>query len=90
MNRDADKMIAVLAPEIGKKCAEIREKRKEKTQAEIFVLLCAAAILLPTFFLFFGLSLMILAAPVLFAAAALLILSPIFINQQGGSTYDKT
>lgn len=89
MNQGAERVIAVLSPEIEKRCSEIREMRKEKRRADIFVLLCAAAVLVPTLFVFFGLNLITLIVPAALAAVCFLLLSPILINQQGGRGYDK-
>lgn len=88
MISNAERMIAVLSPEIDRKCAELQEARREKRNTGVFVLLCIMAILVPTLFVIFGLSLTTLLVPVIFTAVAFLILSPILINQtqqeQGG------
>lgn len=89
MKTDAERMIAVLSSAIDMKCAEIKEKRTARNGTKIFVLLCIAAILIPTLFVFFGFNLMTLIIPVIFIAVAFLILSPILINQQGGRTYEQ-
>lgn len=89
MNNNADKMIAALTPEIEKKCVQLQEARKMKAGSQLFILLCIAVIVIPTVFVFFGLSLIALIIPVVFMAVSLLILSPILINQQGGCTYER-
>ena len=89
MNRTPEQMIDILAPEIDRKCAEIKQVRKEKLFSRLFVLLCAAILIIPTTFVFLGISLMALIIPVVFIATAFLILSPILINQQGGYTYEQ-
>lgn len=93
MISNAERMIAVLSPEIDWKCAELQEARREKRNTGVFVLLCIMAILVPTLFVIFGLSLTTLLVPVIFTAVAFLILSPILINQtqqeQGGRTCEQ-
>lgn len=89
MNSSADKMIALLSPEINRKCEEIKEIRKEKLHTRLFFLLCAAVIVIPPMFIFFGLRLTFLLTPVVFMGMALLVLSPILTNQKGGSTYEQ-
>ncbi|MCH3973192.1 MAG: hypothetical protein LKE53_10645 [Oscillospiraceae bacterium] len=86
---NAQKMISLLTPEIDRKCEQIQQARKEKTQVRLFVLLCAAALIIPTVFVFFGISLAAILTPVLFLAAAFLLLSPILIRQQGGEMYEQ-
>ena len=93
MISNAERMIAVLSPEIDWTCAELQEARREKRNTGVFVLLCIMAILVPTLFVIFGLSLTTLLVPVIFTAVAFLILSPILINQtqqeQGGRTCEQ-
>ena len=93
MISNAERMIAVLSPEIDRKCVELQEARREKRNTGVFVLLCIMAILVPTLFVIFGLSLTTLLVPVIFTAVAFLILSPILINQtqqeQGGRTCEQ-
>lgn len=89
MNSKADKMIAMLSPEIDRKCEEMKQARREKARVRLFVLLCVAVVIIPTMFVFFGLSLTSLLTPVAFMGIALLILSPILINQQGGRIYEQ-
>jgi len=89
MNYDAEKMIAALAPEIDRKCAEISQARREKAYWRFFVLLCAMAIVVPTLFVYWGISLTVLLIPIAFTAAAFLLLSPILFNQQGGRTCEQ-
>lgn len=89
MNENAERMINILSPEIDRKCSEIKHARKEKMQSKLFVLICIAAIIIPTLFVFWGIRLTVLLIPVVFTGAAFLILSPILMNQQGGITYEQ-
>lgn len=88
MNDDINCLIASLSPEIDKKCSELHKAHNEKIQTTVFMLLCAAAILVPTLFVFFGFSLITLIIPVMFVTAAFLVLSPILFTQQGGQNYE--
>ncbi len=88
MNYDADAMIAMLSPQIERKCEEIKQAHREKIHSRLFVLLCTAVIMIPTLFVFLGISLATLLIPVIFTGGAFLFLSPILINQQGGRTYE--
>ena len=89
MTHDTEKMIAMLSPDIDQKCAEIREARREKFYTRLFIFLCTTVIMIPTSFVFLGISLITLLIPAVFTAAAFLLLSPILISQQGGRTYDQ-
>lgn len=93
MTSDANRMLAALSPELDRKCAELQEARREKRNIDIFILLCVMAILVPTLFVIFDLSLTTLLVPVIFIAIAFFILSPILINQnqqeQGGRTCEQ-
>lgn len=89
INDDAEEMIAALAPEIDRKCAEINRTRRERRRSGLFMLLCAAVVAIPTLFVYWGISLTGLVIPVVFTAAAFLLLSPILMNQQGGRTGEQ-
>jgi len=89
MNKDTEKMIISLTPAITQKCTEIKETRREKRFAALFVFLSLAFIVIPTIFAIIGISLTFLILPAVFTAAALLILSPILISQQGGRTCEQ-
>lgn len=85
MNGELDMLLQRLAPEIDRKCAEIRKARAERLIHALFPLLCGVAVLIPTSLIFFGIGLRFIIIPVLFCAVAFLALSPILIRQQGGS-----
>lgn len=85
MNNEADRMIRALAPEIDRKCEELRQARAERGMARVFLALCILAVLIPAAFVLLGISLKLLLIPVAFCALALVALSPILIRQQGGS-----
>jgi len=85
-----DRMMAALEPDINKKCEEIKEARREKVLARFFVLLSIALVTIPTLLIFFGISLVSLVVPTTLITVAFLLLSPILMNQQGGSSYEQT
>lgn len=89
MNHDAEKMIAALSPAIDRKCTEIKTARKELLYLRLFVLLCVMAVVVPTAFVLFGISLISLLIPAVLTAAAVLGLSPILISQQGGRNREQ-
>ena len=89
MDRDAEKMLAALAPAIDEKCAELKKARAAKRLRGLFITLCVLALLVPTAFVVFGISLSILLVPVIFTAIAFFILLPILINQQGGHCLEQ-
>lgn len=89
MTHDADRIIAVLSPEIDRECAELRQTRLERRRFRRFLALCALTVLLPTVFVIFGISLTALLISAAFASAAFLILSPILIRQQGGPSHEQ-
>lgn len=89
MMNNADTLITALSPALDRKCAELRQARREALHFRLFVLLCALVVLIPTVFVILGIGLVVLLIPALFTAAAFLILSPILINQQGGGTCEQ-
>lgn len=89
MNNDANKLIASLTPQIEEKCAEIKQSRGEKSALRLFMLLCAAVVLIPTLLVFFGISITALLIQAAFITVAFLALSPILIKQQRSNTYEQ-
>lgn len=89
MHHDAERMIAILTPVIDRKCAQIQQVRTEKLRSNLFAVLCAAVLVIPTIFVFFGISLVTLLIPAVFTASAFLLLSPILIHQQGGIFHEQ-
>ncbi len=89
MYDELERLLAALSPAIDIKCAQLRQARRERIRTRIFVLLCALAIVIPTAFAFFGVSLTVLVIPAAFMSAAVLALSPILLKQQGGHTCEQ-
>lgn len=82
MDKNAEKLIAQLSPEIDEKCDELKTLKKEKKLTKIFVFLCIMAVILPTVFVFAGIALTIIFIPIIFIAVVFLLLSPVIINQK--------
>lgn len=54
MDRDVEKMLAVLEPAIDEKCTEIKRNRKEKTQQSIFAIVSIMLLIIPSLLVFIG------------------------------------
>lgn len=93
MNDNVDRMLDALTPAIEQKCQELQAARKERLQARLFVLLCAAAVLLPALLVFAGVSLTLLIAPLAFMSLSVLLLLPVLLSgrtgDQGGIVYEQ-
>ena len=68
-----------LEPEIEKKCTEIRQKKREKVLAKLFVDLVAAILILPPILVFTGVNVLTIFMPILFIAAGFVVLSPLLM-----------
>lgn len=84
----ADILISSLAPEIDKKCTEIRNKKSEKLLTRIFILISAAFLIIPTILIFFGISPVTIFIPVIFISAVLLAASPV-ITMKGELLHEQ-
>lgn len=80
-----DILIEKLEPEIDIKCAEIKKRNSEKRLTEIFFLLSAVFLIIPTLLVFLGVGLLTVFVPIIFTAAAFLAASPILISKGAGS-----
>ena len=54
MDRDVEKMLAVLETTIDEKCTEIKRNRKEKTQQSIFAIVSIMLLIIPSLLVFIG------------------------------------
>ena len=70
-----------LEPEIEKKCMEIRQKKREKVLAKLFVVLMAAILILPPILVFTGVNGLTIIMPILFIAAGFVVLSPLLMSK---------
>ena len=56
MNKDVNKLLKKLEPEIDKKCSEIKEKKNNKKKQIIYMLLLVVFITLPSLLIIFNLN----------------------------------
>lgn len=93
MNQKLDSMLRELEPTMEQKCAELRAARREKLLSRLFVLLCAAVVLIPTLLVLFGVSLTALIAPLVFLSLSVVLLLPVLLSgraaDQGGNEYEQ-
>lgn len=85
---NADELIKKLEPEIDTKCAEIAQRRSEVTLNRIFAAVAVLMLVVPTVLTFFGVSLLVIFAPIIFVSAVLIAASPIFISK-GARDYER-
>ena len=89
MKNDVDQLMLQLAPEIERKCEELKEARREQLKTRLFLLLCLLAVAVPTGLVFFGVSLALLLIPVVLMCLSVIFLLPILLKQQGGNSYEQ-
>lgn len=93
MKSNADRMIENLAPQIDRKCAELRAARRERMQARMFALLCIAVLLIPALLVLAGVSLTLLIAPLAFMSLSAILLLPVLLSDRtanrGGAAYER-
>ena len=89
MNKNVDIMLDKLSPAIDAKCERLKEARKEKIMSRVFLILCAAVVLLPTLFVAAGVSVTFLVALPAFMSLSIIVLLPVLISGknefQGGN-----
>ncbi len=83
MKQNADTLITALAPEIDRKCEEIRTARRERKGAVLFTILCAMTVLIPTLLVLSGVSAAALIAPIVFMSICVILLLPILLSGRG-------
>ncbi len=89
MRTDSEQLIRLLRPEINKKCDEIKEMKRERDKARLFILICIAVVSIPTIFVFFGVSILLIFLPVFIIAPTFFVLASLFLNQSGGIVYEQ-
>lgn len=91
---NAERLIAELGPEIDRRCEELRAARRERLRTRLFVLLCAAVLLIPSLLVICGASLAALLVPIAFMSLSVVLLLPTLLSgraaEQGDVVYDKT
>ena len=93
MTSDVNRMLENLAPDIDRKCAEIRAARKERLQTRVFALLCVMVAVIPALLVFAGVSLTVLIAPLIFMSLSVILLLPVLLSGKtsnlGGMVYER-
>ncbi len=93
MKQNADILISKLEPEIEQKCKELKAARKERLLSRLFVLMCAAVVLIPSLLVFAGVTLTMLIAPIAFMSLSVILLLPVLLSgktsDQGGTNYEQ-
>ncbi len=93
MKAPVDRMMEDLTPAIEQKCAQLQAARRERLWSRLFVLLCAAVVLIPALLVFAGVSLTALIAPPAFMSLSVIVLLPVLLSgrttNQGGTVYEQ-
>lgn len=89
MENNVDALLLKLAPEIEKKCDELKAARRERLKTRLFLLLCLLTVAIPTGLVFLGVSLTLLLIPVMLMCLSVIFLLPILLKQQGGNYYEQ-
>ena len=84
MNAEPDTMLQALAPVIDQKCRQLQAAEKERRGARAFLLLCAAAALLPALLVLAGVSPVLLLIPLGFMAVCIVVLLPVLTAHENG------
>lgn len=82
MNSNADRMLENLAPDIDKKCAEIKAARAERLHTRAFALVCVMVAVIPALLIFAGVSLTVLIAPPVFMSLCVILLLPVLLSDR--------
>lgn len=83
-----DILIQSLEPEIDAKCAQIRQKKSEGLLAKVFVAVALLMLIVPTVFIFLGVSIFAVLIPIVFVGAVFLAALPIFMSK-GVEIYEQ-
>ena len=93
MASNVNRMLDNLAPDIDRKCKELRTARKERLQSRAFALLCIMVAVIPALLVLAGVSLTVLIAPLLFMSLSVILLLPVLLSgrtgNQGGTYYEQ-
>ena len=76
-----DILIQALSPEIDAKCAEIKQKKSEKTLMRVFAAAALIMLTIPALLVFFGVSLITIFIPIIFIGTVFLTASPILFSK---------
>ena len=85
MDKNLEKLLCDLEPEINKKCFEIKEKKREKAIQRLFILVSILLLIIPSLLIILGISIFsMLIGIVCFTLIALVIMLPLAIKEERG------
>ena len=89
MDKNLEKLLCNLEPEINKKCFEIKEKKREKTMQKLFILVSILLLTIPSLLIIVGISIFsMLIGIVCFMLIALVVMLPLAIKDERGKCYE--
>lgn len=89
MDKNLEKLLCNLEPEIDKKCFEIKEKKREKMMQRLFILISILLLTIPSLLIILGISIFsMLIGIVCFILIALVVMLPLAIKEERGVCYE--
>ncbi len=89
MNKNLEKLLCNLEPEINKKCFEIKEKKREKMMQRLFILASIQLLIIPSLLIIIGISILsMLIGIVSFTQITLVVMLPLAIKEERGVCYE--
>lgn len=89
MDKNLEKLLCNLEPEINKKCFEIQEKKREKRIQRVFILVSILLLTIPSFLIMLGISMFsMFIGIVCFILIALVVMLPFVIKEERGVCYE--
>lgn len=89
MNKNLEKLLCNLEPEINKKCFEIKEKKREKMMQRLFILASILLLIIPSLLIIIGISILsMLIGIVSFTQITLVVMLPLAIKEERGVCYE--
>lgn len=89
MDKNLEKLLCNLEPEINKKCFEIKEKKREKMMQRLFILASILLLIIPSLLIIIGISILsMLIGIVSFTQITLVVMLPLAIKEERGVCYE--
>ena len=89
MDKNLEKLLCNLEPEINKKCFEIKEKKREKMIQKLFILVSILLLIIPSLLIIIGISIFSMLIGIgSFTLIALVIMLPFAIKEERGVCYE--
>lgn len=89
MDKNLEKLLCNLEPEIDRKCFEIKEKKREKMMQKAFILASILLLIIPSLLIILGINIFsMLLGIVSFIAITLIIMLPIALKEERGVCYE--